>query len=519
MGPIDVDTLQKSNGDAAIVRPIARPVAPVGKKTVEYEHEVYEAPGVHEKKKEEVVVVPKQQSVEEVKNEKRRGAVVDAFKNAYSAYQKYCGDHDEVNPVSKKCRDWFHLGLTRIDALDTMILMGLDQETKETLDWLNQHFNLDQDTEISVFEGTIRILGGLLSAFDLTNDKNLLNKAKAFADRVMPAFQAYSSGIPASVINLKTGKTHGHSWLSGQVVLSEIGTLQMEFSYLAHHTNEPKYAQAVLNVFRVLRKNQLQPGLYATTIRPQDGSSSNGVATLNAPGDSMYEYLFKTWLLLGKRVTWLGDMWRETANAVLGKLRATSGDIVYLGSLSHNNLGNSVEQLACFAGGMFALASNHTESSEMSQKQLQFGKDFTSTCRQMYHGTASGLAPELVTISDGQLRFGGQLTFQLRPETIESLFYLYRMTNDQKYRDWAWEIFEAINKHCKVPSGGYTGVRDVNSSHPSPDDVQPSWFLAETLKYLFLIFSDHSVVPLDKYVFNTEAHPLSIFNPDPALYA
>lgn len=452
------------------------------------------------------------------KNERRRLAIIDAFKNAYSAYLKHCGDHDEVNPISKQCRDWFHLGLTRIDALDTMILMNLSDFVEDTRNWLDKHFKADKDVEISVFEGNIRILGGLLSAYDLTNDPKFLKMAQNFADRILPAFQAHSSGIPASVINLKTGNCHGHSWLHGQVVLSEIGTMQMEMTYLSHHTNDPKYAKAALQVYKVLQKHQLSKGLYSTMIRPNDGGSAGGVATLNAPGDSMYEYLFKTWLMTSKQIAWLTEMWTDTATAILEKLRAQSGEYVYVGSYSGGRVGNSVEQLACFAGGMMALAANHSANAQEAEKRLQFGKDFTYTCRMMYHSSKSGLAPEVVTISDGKLHYGGELTFQLRPETLESLFYLYRATGDQKYRDWAWEIFEAIEKHCKVPSGGYTGVRNINNDHPSPDDVQPSWFLAESLKYLFLTFSDPSVVPLDKYVFNTEAHPLSMFKPDPSLY-
>jgi len=454
------------------------------------------------------------QSTEDVKTERRRGAIVKAFKHAWDAYVRHCGDHDEVNPVSKKCRDWFNLGLTRIDALDTMYLMGFEAEFKESVAWLDKHFNLDQNTEVLVFEGVIRILGGLLSAYDLSKDPTLLTKAKNFADRLMPAFEVYSSGIPSAIINLQTGHAHTHGWLHGQVVLSEIGTVQMELSYLSHVTREPAYANVALNVFKTLRKHSLEPGLYATQIKPEDGHASNNVATLNAPGDSMYEYVFKTWLLMNKKISWLGDMWEESANAILGRLRGTSGEHVYVASLSGGALGTTVEQLACFAGGLFALAANHTTTKVEHDRRLEFGRDFTKFCRTMYFQSKSGLAPELVTVSGGQIQYGGELTFQLRPETLESLFYLYRATGNPMYRDWAWEIFEAIEKHCKVADGGYTGVRDIMTENPTPDDVQPSWFLAESLKYLFLTFSNADVVPLDKYVFNTEAHPLSIFTPD-----
>ena len=92
---------------------------------------------------------------------------------------------------------------------------------------------------------------------------------------------------------------------------------------------------------------------------------------------------------------------------------------------------------------------------------------------------------------------------------MESYFVLWRSTHDQKYRDWAWEAFQAIEKHCRVEAG-YAGIKDVNN--PLHDDTMQTFFLAETLKYLYLTFTDDSVVPLDKYVFNTEAHPLGVFD-------
>lgn len=86
---------------------------------------------------------------------------------------------------------------------------------------------------------------------------------------------------------------------------------------------------------------------------------------------------------------------------------------------------------------------------------------------------------------------------------------MWRMTKEQKYRDWAWDAAEAIERHCRTDTG-YSGLKDVRYVNSLKDDVQQSFFFAETLKYLFLIFSDDDVLPLDKYVFNTEAHPFLI---------
>lgn len=549
--------MQGAQGDAKLLIPVYTALpAPINKQAI-YEHEVHQPPRAHieevpasskegEKtegksgdKNAQETKSPRSTKTEEgaskagtptkkaistvtvatdEKTTTRRKAIVDAFKHGYDAYRRTCGDGDELNPISKTCRNWLHLGLTRLDALDTQWLMGLKDDFEDSVQWLDKHFYLDKNVEVSLFEAMIRIVGGLLSAFDMSGNRSLLDKASKFADRLMPAFEVHASGLPNPVINLESGKSHGHGWAAGQVVLSEVGTLQMELTYLTHHTGDPKYAKAALKIMKTLKQSStVAPGLYATYLRPEDGRAANSMATLNAPADSMYEYLLKTWLLTGKSVPLMADMWSETAKAILTKLKMTDGDYTFPGVMSGSHLSGHVEQLACFGGGMMALSSNHTTNEEDHKAQLQFGKDFTKFCRAMYTNTRSGLAPESVTVSGGNMRFG-QDTYALRPETIESIFYLFRATGDPMYREWGWEIFQSIDKHCKVSGGGYSGIKGTDSANPSKDDIQHSWFFAETLKYLFLLFSDPSVVPLDKYVFNTEAHPLSVFKLDPKLY-
>ena len=100
----------------------------------------------------------------------------------------------------------------------------------------------------------------------------------------------------------------------------------------------------------------------------------------------------------------------------------------------------------------------------------------------------------------------------LRPETVESLFMLWRATGDRRYREWGWELFQSFERHCRVPGGGYSGVVDVREASPRKNDRQESFWLAETLKYFYLLFSPESALPLDKFVLNTEAHPLKVLS-------
>ena len=140
---------------------------------------------------------------------------------------------------------------------------------------------------------------------------------------------------------------------------------------------------------------------------------------------------------------------------------------------------------------------------------MRVAEDLTHTCYMMYHTTRTGLSGESYRIAMDKL-FPTDRRNMLRPEVVESLMILHRVTGKQKYRDWGWEIFQSIEKHCKV-SAGYSGVLDVNNDPAELDNRMQSWFLAETLKYLFLLFSPKDVVSLDQWVFNTEAHPLMIW--------
>lgn len=167
--------------------------------------------------------------------------------------------------------------------------------------------------------------------------------------------------------------------------------------------------------------------------------------------------------------------------------------------------------LACFSGGLFALTALYVDEMDNGQRKSyeHLAVDITNTCHESYIRTPTRLGPEAFSFENGQEAAVADRYYILRPEVIESYFYLWRMTKDEKYREWAWDAALAIEKHCKSEAG-YSGIRDVQAEDASKDDVQQSFFFAETLKYLYLIFSDDDVLPLDKYVFNTEAHPFLI---------
>eukprot|EP01120_Amphizonella_sp_Union-15-10_P009005 TRINITY_DN3329_c0_g1_i2.p1 TRINITY_DN3329_c0_g1~~TRINITY_DN3329_c0_g1_i2.p1 ORF type:complete len:414 (+),score=58.25 TRINITY_DN3329_c0_g1_i2:334-1575(+) len=404
------------------------------------------------------------------------------------------------------------MGVTIVDSLDTMLLMGLDKHFKRARNWIEKNLKWDKSVTVSVFETNIRYLGGLLSAFDLTKDKLFLDKAEELAIKLLPAFNT-QTGIPRPRINLYSGLASFHDWAGSSSILSEIGTMQMEFAYLSHHTNKSIYAEKVFKVIQILKQNSPPDGLLPVFISPDSGQFTRRTITVGALGDSFYEYLLKTWLLVGKKIPDLAHMYYLAGDSIINRLsiRTTPNNLRYIGEDIGGSVKHKMDHLLCFAGGMFALGAQHSDDKKTRILHMDMAKDLTLFCREMYKRQLTGLAPEYVNGASDRDFVPGQSDYLLRPETLESYFVLYRLTNNSMYRDWGWDIFKALYKYCKTDNG-YCGIKNVNSERPPKDDVQQSWFLAETLKYLFLLFSDRDVIPLDKYVLNTEAHPLSIFN-------
>ena len=140
-------------------------------------------------------------------------------------------------------------------------------------------------------------------------------------------------------------------------------------------------------------------------------------------------------------------------------------------------------------------------------------KALTYTCYQMYARMPTGISPEYVQFHNGEDFTPGPdgRHYLLRPEAVESFFVLYHLTGDPIYREWGWEVFQAIERYCKTEAG-YGQLKNVRNKHRPPEDTMESFFLAETLKYLYLLFDpDTPIDLLHKHVFNTEAHPMRIF--------
>ncbi|KAL3528500.1 hypothetical protein ACH5RR_007822 [Cinchona calisaya] len=439
----------------------------------------------------------------------RREKVKDAMIHAWSSYEKYAWGQDELQPQTKNGVDSFGgLGATLIDSLDTLYIMGLDEQFQRAREWVANSLDFNKNYDASVFETTIRVVGGLLSAYDLSGDKIFLEKAQDIADRLLPAWDS-PSGIPYNIINLARGNPHNPQWTGGNSILADSGTEQLEFIALSQRTGNPKYQQKVENVILELNKIFPADGLLPIYINPERSTTSYSTITFGAMGDSFYEYLLKVWIQGNKTATvkHYREMWETSMKGLLSLVkRTTPSSFTYICEKNGDSLTDKMDELACFAPGMLALGSSGYAPDE-SQKFLSLAEELAWTCYNFYQSTPTKLAGENYFFSEGQDMSVGTSWNILRPETVESLFYLWRLTGNETYREWGWNIFEAFEKNSHIESG-YVGLKDVNTG--VKDNKMQSFFLAETFKYLYLLFSPSSVIPLDEWVFNTEAHPIKI---------
>ncbi|XP_011410113.1 PREDICTED: mannosyl-oligosaccharide 1,2-alpha-mannosidase IA-like [Amphimedon queenslandica] len=448
----------------------------------------------------------------------RQQQVKNMIKHAWDGYEKYAMGQNELKPISRthNSRSMFSsspIGATLVDSLDTLYVAGLMDEYNRAKKWVKDHFDISQvSSGLSFFEVNIRFIGGFISAYQLTGEEVFKDKAIEVAKRFNPAFNT-QSGLPKPIVKMKTGETEFWGWIPGQCsLLSELGTLHLEYQSLSYLSNDKSYLEKVLRIRNKLRAVRSSEGFYYTMFSIQSGHWCNRHVSLGAYSDSFYEYLLKVWLLTNKEDTESKDMFYEAIDALDTRMFefVSEKKLFVISDLRNGQRDGKMQHLACFAGGMFALASVHATNGK-SQHYMDIAKNITRTCHESYVSSVTKLGPDIFGIGSSGKVNNVNPKYILRPETVESYFYLWRLTRDPMYREWGWELVQALEKYCKVSTGGYTGLRNVNSPD-SRDDEQQTFFLSETLKYLYLLFSDDKVVSLDEWVFNTEGHPLRIIN-------
>lgn len=547
--------------------------------------------------------------------EERKEAVKRGFKHAWEAYKRHAWGHDEVRPVSLTPSDPFNgWGATIVDSLDTMLLMGFSNEynlCRPHVNQLNFHWvngrdwsegyvsedlygngevyalNRDKTVGLAVFETGIRYLGGLLGAYDLSGDDLLVERAVDLANILSTAFKT-GSGLPAG--RMDPG-TKDEMIRLGTVSLAEVGSMSLELIRLSQITKDRKWFDLAQRAMDYIHERVIPRGTHSPLIpmwfQPDAPltTSMNGGLTFGGLADSYYEYLVKTYKLLG--ASQVSQVWRDVYERSIDKAKETlyvdidivpGRDILAVGKLENGRLIPELEHLTCFIGAMLGLGAKLLDR----PGDMRDAERVTASCYWLSADTPTGLQPEVVewyaphetsamyenvSISGGgrhhplifsenesknrdgmhrdrngvlrwnednepvlyanrekkkneqtPIKYGQRLkgtptgarkvsTRGLnRPETIESIFYMYRITGDRKWQEKGWKMFTSWMNTSTV-DGGFSSVEDVTTSPVRFGDNMESFALAETFKYHFLLQSEPDVLSLDDYVLNTEAHP------------
>ncbi|XP_016353304.1 mannosyl-oligosaccharide 1,2-alpha-mannosidase IA-like [Sinocyclocheilus anshuiensis] len=441
----------------------------------------------------------------------KRAKIKEMMQFSWDNYKRYAWGSNELRPISKQGHSSNLFGslkgATIVDALDTLYIMEMYDEFEAATEWVDRNLDFNMNAEISVFEVNIRFVGGLLSAYYLSGKEVFRRKAVELGEKLLPAFKT-PTGVPWALLNLKSGIGRNWPWASGgSSILAEYGTLHLEFMHLGALSGRPVFAEKVMNIRKVLNRLDKPQGLYPNYLNPNSGQWGQHHVSVGGLGDSFYEYLLKAWLMSDKTDEEGKKLYYDALQAIEKNLiRKSSGGLTYIAEWKGGLLEHKMGHLTCFAGGMIALGTEQCNPIIHCQHG-RLSDEFDSMC-------VSGmkLGPEAFRFDGGVEAIAtrqNEKYFILRPEVIETYMYMWRLTHDPKYRQWGWEAVQALEKYCRV-DGGYSGVRDVYANSPNHDDVQQSFYLAETLKYLYLLFSDDDHLPFEHWVFNTEAHPLPV---------
>jgi Glycosyl hydrolase family 47 len=412
--------------------------------------------------------------------------VRDEFMHAWSGYKEYAWGHDELKPISRSYHDWHDapLLMTPVDAMDTMVLMGLDDEAKATRDYVAENLHFDHDFFVKNFEITIRILGGLLSNYQLSGDERLLDLATDLGNRLLPVFDS-PTGMPYMYVNLATGAVRGK--VSNP---AEIGTLLIEFGTLSKLTGTAEYYEKAKRALVALYNDRSRIGLVGSAIDVETGAWADSTSHISGGIDSYYEYLLKCARLFGDRDC--ERMWKTSVDAVNKYLADGTAVTLWYGQANMSTgvrTGTTYGALDAFFPAVLALSGDLDRARRLQESSFKMWTTF-------------GIEPEQIDYSRWTVTYPG---YPLRPEIIESAYYLYFFTNDAHYREMGRTFVDDIVKWCRTDAG-YAALTDV-TTHEKSDEME-SFFLAETLKYLYLLFAPPQTVDLKRTVFNTEAHPM-----------
>lgn len=408
------------------------------------------------------------------------------YLHAWNGYRKYAWGHDALKPLSHQPMDWYShsLLMTPVDGLDTMILMGLTPQANQARKLIDTKLTFDQDMYVKDFEITIRLMGGLLSSYELTGDKRLLALADDLGTRMLPMFNS-PTGMPYEYVNLRTGAVRGVKSNP-----AEVGSMLIEYGVLSRLTGKKMYYDKAKRAVVALYQRQSAIELVGSGINVETGKWTDKTAGIMGGIDSYYEYLLKAAILFHDPDC--ERMWRQSLTSINKYLADQRPNGLWYGQADMNTGARTTTDygaLDAFFPAVLALSGDKSRAARLQDSSYAMWN-------------LAGVEPDdlnyaTIKITDPQ--------YPLRPEIIESTYYLYIYTHDPKYLAMGKTYLDALTKYCRT-SDGFAALADVQSKKKA--DAMESYFFAETLKYLYLLFAPPSTLNLQSVVFNTEAHPM-----------
>ncbi|KAF2275749.1 mannosyl-oligosaccharide alpha-1,2-mannosidase-like protein [Westerdykella ornata] len=496
--------------------------------------------------------------------------VREAMKHTFWKYRHNAWGQDAIKPVTgandSSRNAW---GAFIVDASTTLALMGLWEELAECVRFIVE---IDFSTAhglVDPSEATTRYLGALTSLVDLSEAGiipgsvldmetrvKILQQAVALADNLGPAYDT-PTGMPWPRVNFRTGRgvpgppevyleDPDQSRYDGPAISpARGGSAILENRVLSRMTGNNIYAKnATLAWAPLVWSNYTATwsGMIDAPINIMTGEPVGRQRHWDAGHDAYYEYLLKMTLLAPRSDPHLAVYKRrfvDSAYSLRGSLATRSTPVsdhlmqhLFLGMQDRRWYLNRQSHAACAAPGVLLLAAKLYDEPALRT----FALALLEGCHHTYASTPSKIGPEtwswipnrVTTESqafqtetgreDKELKAHGFWAvdgrYRGRPEYLESLFYAWRITGQQRYRDWAWEAFLAMETHCRAPFG-YAQLADVGRVKEEEwsgkgegrwIDKQESYWAAETLKYAYLVFSGVDVASLDQWVFSAGGH-------------
>ncbi|HZC70653.1 MAG TPA: glycoside hydrolase family 47 protein [Jatrophihabitans sp.] len=402
----------------------------------------------------------------ELANDVRDGLLL-----TYNKYLELAGDFDQLKPLSGTGTNFFtanhSIGLTRIEVLDTLYLMELDDELAAAVDYIVNEVSFDIDVTVEVFEAVIRVVGGLLSGYHATQDPRLLAKAKDMADRLFPVYAQSPTGLPYRFVNLHTGAVSGTT-----NNCAEIGSTVAEFGDLSRLTGDPKYLKASVGAQKAVFDRRSSLDLIGTWIDILTGEWTVPNATINPPVDSFHEYLFDGWDFLQVR----SDLTRfkTLTDAILKRLSFTANGNKWFATVDMNTgaqVDTEQSELASFYAGLLGQGG-----------YLAAGRAFHDSWKAALDTRKYRVLPEGLDPATFEPTSKGN---QLRPEYVDSAFNLWLTTGEQVYVDRAVEYYKNVKATSLTPNG-YTILTDVVTE--TQGDFTSAYWYSENMKYYYLMF-------------------------------